>query len=62
MKTKVIEAKHVTGFQSYSLSKEKYDEPTVNWAAIGSVSVEQAREFAQIVIDVCDAIDAKDWD
>ena len=62
MKTKVIERGFVTGFQTYSLSKDEYQEPVVNWAAIGSVNIEEARKFAQSVIDVCDAIEAKNWD
>ncbi|AUR86864.1 hypothetical protein NVP1090B_29 [Vibrio phage 1.090.B._10N.286.48.F1] len=62
MKTKVIENGFVTGFQTYSLSEDKYQEPVVNWAAIGSVSIEEARKFAQSVLDVCDKIDAQYWD
>ena len=62
MKTKVIENGFVTGFQTYSLSEDTYKEPVVNWAAIGSVSVEDARKFAKAVLDVCDKIDAKEWD
>ena len=62
MKTKVIENGLVTGFQTYSLSNDKYQEPVVNWAAIGSVSVEEARKFANSLLEVCDKIEAKEWD
>lgn len=62
MKTKVIESGFVTGFQTYSLSKDEYQDPVVNWAAIGSVSTEEARKFAASLIEVCDKIDNGNWD
>ena len=34
--------------------------PTVNWSAVGSVSVKEARKFAQRVIETCDHLENND--
>jgi hypothetical protein len=35
-------------------------EPSVNWSAAGSVSVKEARQFAQRVIETCDHLENDD--
>jgi hypothetical protein len=35
-------------------------EPSVNWSAAGSVSVKEARQFAQRVIETCDHLENND--
>lgn len=53
--------KHVRAEVEYRdvLNKgRKLKEPTVNWSSIGSVSVTEARKFANRVLRVCDKVES----
>tara|TARA_Y100001956_G_scaffold19911_1_gene19577 strand:- start:1475 stop:1666 length:192 start_codon:yes stop_codon:yes gene_type:complete len=62
MKTKVLGTRLVTGYQFYSAIKQEYEPPCVGWSSIGTVSTEEARKFAQSIIEVCDLIDNGEWE
>ena len=53
---KSIQGKYVSAF------KNQNDEKSVNWCAMGSVSVEEARKFAKNIINMCDRVEQDDWD